>query len=387
MITNARKVDLDVLYCGQGMANWIEIYDEDETDDAPSATILIDLGRDRADKSPGSETKPVDYIIRRLKAMVAQGRTPSIDYSFISHQDEDHWKLLPLLTARIKAEALAVEIGDISYGGSLWADSALKALTDFAALVDPPATVRPYLANSSDFKDPPEVGEEYSIGDVYIRLLVSNITAIGTTRTSIVKNATSAVMVIEFRETTFVLPGDATVQTLAVINGYLEAYESTTLPKPLHACFIVALPHHGSRATFEKGKKAKPDFEIGKQFAKLVGADGVPASAGYMNKHKHPNIFVFEVFEPYLTDEFDDHTIVAYGPIIGWTQYISSKNGKFTTVNTLDDPPSVGNVTFTIWTDEVDGRTVVRKRVARTDITPISALAEPKLVAYPHVRT
>jgi hypothetical protein len=364
MIGNAKRVTLVVLYCGQGMANWIEILDKTQSDDAPSATMLIDFGRDRFSKDARSKTIAVDYVIGRLQAMRTAGRTPSIDFTVISHQDHDHWALIRPLTTRLLADVPDVRLGPIVRGGAMWSSYAQTYLGEYAAAsVNPKPKVVRFNDNASDYKSPPAVRRLATFGDVYLNLLISNLTGLGTSREDIIKNATSAVMVVEFNNYSFVLPGDATSHTIIAMNELLAKYLKTTKPKPLGTCWALGLPHHGSYRTFVDESQSDV-FTPGKAFAKLVDPKSVPASAGYHNRHHHPNIDVFNVFEPYLAKTFDMHSIVAFHPFMDmFVKFLPSKTGKFTTLTTDDDPPGTDNWRFWINATNVDGREVVEASV------------------------
>lgn len=101
----AEKVVVTVLSCGQGMANWIEYY-ESTTDPLPSGLGLVDLGG----KGTG-HSAAVDFIIGRLVEMKDDGLATRIDAVVVSHQDSDHWNLIPHLFDQIKKKKIDLATG------------------------------------------------------------------------------------------------------------------------------------------------------------------------------------------------------------------------------------------------------------------------------------
>jgi len=370
-----KKVSLTVLYCGQGMANWIELF-TNASDTAPAATILIDFGRDNWSKDSSSKTKAVNYVMTRLKSM----STPTINYTIISHQDGDHWTLLRPLTARLTSEIPAIVLGPVWYGGENWGYTAAQVVKDYAAASSgTPPTPKKFNANGTNYGKPPTVTDFATIGNVALRVLMSNITAIGTTADDIVKNATSAVMVVSFAGVSFLLPGDATVETLSAINLVLDAYKTTVNPSPLGTCRAMCLPHHGSQRTLIQSSKSDP-YEVGKTFAGLIKAQAVPASAGYKNVHHHPNIGVFDVFFPYLLTNWINHTIVYWLPLITDWFSATGTGGQFTTIEDLSSPPTSRDWVFSITTTTAsDGTEIVSTEAYPINFEPIVPESQPIL--------
>src|SRR5262245_39700397 len=87
---------------------------------------LIDLGSSTSGKQYAGSA--VTRVIDALKQMKTDGQTPKLDMLLISHQDYDHWSLLPALQEKITDEISGFKMGDLYTSGSSWALNALKAI-------------------------------------------------------------------------------------------------------------------------------------------------------------------------------------------------------------------------------------------------------------------
>jgi hypothetical protein len=294
---DAGKINAWALYSGQGMTNFIQIY-EHHDDAAPKATALLDFGQ--GNSSNGSA---VGKVIGFLGEMVANGIPPRIDLAIISHQDKDHWGLINGFLKELALQSWKDQftIGSVRYGGADWGKSA-KAAIDKLAVYSGKAAV-PMAFDYSDYSvaDGP-IGAFETVSGVKFRLLAVNIA------TSQEKNATSAVVVVDFANTRMVFPGDATYETMEWINERLGKWTVN----PIAPAYLVCVPHHGALATFTKYYTvAQPDLSVGALFAKLMAGENVIASAGAFSHHSHPVDLVLNTFIPWA-GQSTPHTIVVY---------------------------------------------------------------------------
>lgn len=380
-LTRARLVRLCVLYCGQGMANWIEIFDENNPHDVPDANILVDFGRSFFSKDAQSKSAAVNYIVGRLNEMGTARKVPSIDWTIISHQDHDHWALLPPLTVHLR-QFRFLKLGPITLGGALWSSACKAAIRAYAASVAPDAAQYIFNANVSDYGAPPAVGTYQTFGDVELRVLLARTTRITSTAPATIKNATSAVVVVHFRGASFLLPGDATVETIAHINTLLAGYGHTTNPKPLDRCYSMSLPHHGASRTLQDTDGA---FGTARTFARFVEPESTAASAGYRNGHKHPQLGVIKVFQPYAQAGFAVENVVAFSAVGNdWTRFSNGGRGVFSTVVGLTEPVAFRRLNFNLTvTVGANGEETV---VPSVEEIPIGQTSEPDrlpILAYP----
>jgi hypothetical protein len=277
------------------------------------------------------------------------------------------------LTARL-ALFPALRLGPITVGGARWSDRFLAAIRAYSELVWPNADRRGFIEDASNFNNPPAVGTYQTFGDVELRVLLARTTRIAFgARDDIVKNATSAVVLVDFRGTSFLLPGDATVETIAHINTFLAAYEHTTNPKPLGRCFSMSLPHHGASRTLQDGDGT---FGTGRRFARFIEPECTAASAGYRNGHKHPQLGVIKVFQPYAQTGFDVQNVVAFSAVANdWTTFSNGGRGVFSTVVGLTEPVPFRRLSFGL--DRVVGANGEVTIVPSVEEIPIGATSEP----------
>jgi hypothetical protein len=343
-----KRVDLVVLYCGQGMANLIELYKS--SDAVPDALVLCDFGVDGFDKQRDlSKTKPVNYLVDKLKEMkgVAPGG-PNIACTVISHQDGDHWSLLPPFVDAVKATSgLNVTMGTIYCGGERWSTRADNAVATFAQLAGIPSPVLEFEPDETAFGDPKQMPAAlYSFDNFSLYLIFSNLSELkGATKDDIVKNATSAVVMGVFEGNAFLLPGDSTVLTMNAVTKIVEAYKAGGVGvwPEMRA---LGVPHHGAVRTFT-GDSAYSDFSVGKRFAKTMRGRSINVSAGWKNSHHHPNIDVIWVFRKYTALEWIKHQYVAFHPTDNdWSVSDETTDGIFSTIDTLADPPRIQNWSF-----------------------------------------
>jgi hypothetical protein len=326
------RVEVALLYCGQGMANWIEYYATDTqwADKTPAMLVLVDLGGDGIN----SDLAP-KYVATRIAEIKAKtGATPSIRAAVFSHQDSDHWSLIKTFLAALKTKGITdLKIELIWRGGKLWKQGALDAVELLRAATK--SKVREFPDNSTDYE-----GHQDSIadeGDCSVRLVIAN----GPCKLKsggMMENGTSAVIAVEMPGNAVILPGDATWETMDFIN---EVYEDEDQPPP---CYGLSVPHHGSLRTSVKGYTKKKKVEkMGWQFVDTfvdnIEAKQVGASAGFENSHEHPMIEIIERFEKYAVSPVAEHYLQVFNFTDQEWQKPARKTTVWTTTYFVKKPP------------------------------------------------
>lgn len=309
---------LYVLWCEQGMAHLIEAY-EDYDDEVPASMVLIDFGAEVRGVSgvlqPLQAAPAVSFVIQRLQDLQRRGRDPVFDCMVLSHQDEDHWSMIYYLLQEIEARAIPLHISELRYGGLKWNVAAREMLKALEAYMHGGRAV-PWQGICCDYDDTTHTKTDfYNIGNVYFRLLVVNARA-RLRGDSAVRNASSAVVVIEFAGSTFILPGDATLDTLGWCNQRIEAWTADGTANPLKPCEMFGAPHHGAFATLTDTRKGGANlFTIANRFIELVEPRAVVASAGAYNGFSHPYRSVMEALAARTVDSDDPHQVVVWNKI------------------------------------------------------------------------
>ncbi|WP_449222063.1 hypothetical protein [Tistrella mobilis] len=311
--TDYEYVLLQGMWCGQGMAHLVKLYDNEE--DVPAALLMFDFG------GGGSELKqskkalgmspPVKTLIDTLEYMMEHGKDPRIELFMISHQDRDHWSFLSEFLDAVKTRDIPLEVGKVVLGGVRWGKTASKTVKALGAYTaDPKTCVLPYGTNATNYANPltpPTVS--VSFGNVRLRTIIAN-TPSATSSDALIKNGSSAVVVLEMNGDGFLLPGDATYETLAKANQLLSGWSANPLP----SVFMMSAPHHGSLTTITRRNRGQnSDFTELKAFVDYVRANANFASAGTKNSHKHPYLVVLDVLNKYVgTNGYGTHDYVGF---------------------------------------------------------------------------
>ncbi|MFD6227558.1 MBL fold metallo-hydrolase [Streptomyces sp. NPDC060232] len=285
------------------MTTLVEIYDDGVEKDAADYLALIDCGGNYG-----------QHAIDQIKDKVGKRTTTpnkSLDLVVISHQDEDHNGLLGSLGKELKT--IDARVGSVRIGGLSWIQGNKDTVTEFLTAVKYDlGTVVFDAPTESNYPGGSAAPTHFAVHkDVKFRLLISNLDVPGATA-DIVRNGSSAVVVVDNGVNTVVLPGDATFQTMLAINTKLGVAPLT--PQVL----ALEVPHHGALRTavenYAKSGKKKTDFTwtIIEDFAtKVMRPKSVGASAGPWNVDNHPVKEVIDVFEG-TTDTVPTHTYVAF---------------------------------------------------------------------------
>jgi beta-lactamase superfamily II metal-dependent hydrolase len=332
------------------MTNWIEYY-EDEDDALPSKLALVDIGGQGVGR-----TNAVDYIIKRLVAKAVK-KTVQIDLCVISHQDSDHWNLIPHLLQQVKEKNLTLTVGEVWKSGQLWADRATAAVQRLADLIPKPADRQVYRFPNDDCDYTNRKGLRHimQFGAVYIRTVAANV-PLSSTDPGFIKNGSSAVVSVDLAGNSIILPGDATWETMSFINNKL--YPAKKPPTRPGVVFALSVPHHGALRTAVEGYAADRtldlmDDKIVKQFAKNLSTETIVASAGYLNSHKHPMLEIVKTFSAKVSsNNKEKHNYAAYNFGTGaWQQDTDIIKRIFTTATTISGGPQYYNGHYSMTSD------------------------------------
>lgn len=339
------KIEVAFLHCDQGMGTLLRIYD---TSNRLAHLALFDLGSESGTRKY-SDTA-INSVMRALQRMEDDNLTPTIDLLLISHQDFDHWSLLPNLLEKIQQEfSKQCRVEDIYYGGTKWRKKASEAINDWESEFGIDA--EPFAREVSDYKTAGTKGVIKTIDGVAIRLLCVNV-PVSRSAQDLERNGTSAVVAIEFGGVTAVIPGDATADTLGWMNNNVfDAWKKAKQGNPVQPCRALGAPHHGALRTiadnFTTTSRAK--FTIATAFAENVSAENVIASAGWYSQFNHPYRNVMEILGVHAVDDQVEHNFVWYDASIAkWQQFDDDQRGIFTTIGTLTSPPKRTGWYFTI---------------------------------------
>jgi beta-lactamase superfamily II metal-dependent hydrolase len=342
MATN--KIDVVFLHCDQGMGTLVRIYDDL---DRLAHLALLDLGSESGSKKY-SDTA-INSVIRALKQMVADKMKPKIDLLLVSHQDFDHWSLLPSLLDKILAEIPKCDVDEIYYGGTKWRKKASDAISDWEDEFGIKAEA--FSRGESNFSKPGKAGEVKDIDGVKFHLMCANV-PISRSAQDLERNGTSAVMAIRFGGVFAIIPGDATADTCGWLNdNVFGPWKKAGKGNPVSPCRALGAPHHGALRTIASNyvSTSRAKLDIATTFANYVSAENVVASAGWYSKFKHPYKEVLELLAVKADVDRAEHDFVWYdGSKADWKHIEDSERGIYTTITTLSDPPKRTGWSFTI---------------------------------------
>jgi beta-lactamase superfamily II metal-dependent hydrolase len=334
----ALAADVVVLHCDQGMGTLVRVWEDVSGTPTITHMALIDLGCENGTKRFAGDA--IDNVIISLEAMA----TPKLDLLLISHQDTDHWSLLPGLVEAIQSDVPATTLGTFYRGGMGWKKGA-KAVIE---LVEKHFGVKcnPWTDSRSDYADPAK--GKLAIADyagVAIRILIVNADS-----TKSIANGTSVVTVIDFGGSTSIIPGDATAQTLSACNSLIDNWIAKKGANPVTPCFLLTAPHHGALATIADNFTTKnPRLLIANEFAQRTQAAWLAASAGYLSKFNHPYKNVMQLLGYKIGTTAKVHNFVWYDQAAAaYERIVGTQQNFFTTVTSLTDPPDVVAPIFTM---------------------------------------
>lgn len=348
----AQRVILDGLWCGQGMANMVRIFASTATDpntSPPDWLCLFDFGSGglSASKKVLGITPPVAFVMEQLKLQVKAGRTARIELMLISHQDRDHWQLLTELNQQIIDNKMTVEVGKMMLSGANWRDSSETAVKKFVdRTADPDKNVTWYDAESSDYYDPKNPRQTLTIGDMKLKMLVTNV-ATNDSKEDIDRNCSSAVVLLQLNQFSFILPGDSTWETFARLKQIMDKWPQNPLP----FVYAASVPHHGALRTMNRNSSVTvPDLRDLVWFTNYTRPTSIYASAGIKNTHSHPYRIVLEVMGRYTSaEQFQPRPIVVFNGVSSEFEVLQNmRQNIYTTVLNSGTPAKTANWIFDI---------------------------------------
>lgn len=306
------EIKVNVIDVGQGQCTFVEIYDDDGMNPTLLHTLMFDCG---SDKTSDVTYTNLNYIVDKA----LEKDPPGFDAIFFSHSDSDHISLAYYVLKKVideSEETIFPEVGKVWYGGNynLYTKHGFNILDyiESSHLCDS-SDIRGFNANSTDFGTLSK-RFDYNIwnsgGDddrVSVNALVANVisddpdwdeeeTAF-TTKTAEEKNRVSLIACLRFKNTVYVICGDATSKTMGACNWLLK--DGTTV---FDSNSMTTLPHHGSRATgfaVKSGATASViSVNIVKTFAANMKSKTITVSA--FQKHRHPSMQLMNEFIPTL---------------------------------------------------------------------------------------
>ncbi|MEN2976714.1 hypothetical protein P7L78_02600 (plasmid) [Tistrella bauzanensis] len=352
-ITTAARVTLNALWCDQGMAHML-LANEHEDEFIPDVIALFDFGATlnfiTKVLKPAIAAPAVKSVVEALQSQRIGDRVPKLDLVMVSHQDDDHWRLLTYLMDELERIELPYTVGKIVYAGSDWGQSALNVLTRLATKTADADTDLVYFNTVTSSYKPANgtLGQMKNYGDIVIRTLAANTPSKFKAKSKERKNGSSAVMVIDYARERIILPGDATWETMAAMNKILAAWTTS----PVQPVTAMSAPHHGSLNTATQSNDAGNDSDLSEliAFTELTRPNSVIASAGIATSHKHPHAIVLKKLIKYAGSyAFPAHPVVYYDLIDAeFKRKDEVAANLYTTVLGLTAPVLVANWHFTV---------------------------------------
>lgn len=341
---------LDALWCGQGMANVLRVFNDSSVDTTTTPAdklCVFDFGSGglSASKKVLGITPPVRFLIDQLKLQIAAKRPPFIDLMLISHQDRDHWLLLSELDQQLHAQNIDLKIGQIVGCGSEWSVNPQHWLKKYAArTLNEDTYLTWYKAESSDYMYPTSpLSPTYSLGNVNLQMLVTNV-ASSNNAIDIVRNCSSAVVLLQLGASSFILPGDATWETFMRLQAIMGVWTKSPLPK----VYAASVPHHGALRTMNRSVSTV-DLQDLVWFTDYTQPASIFASAGYNNTHSHPYLSILATMgEKTLESPFKNHSIVVFNASTNKFEHISAMTRSIYTSLISIDKPECLNFSFSI---------------------------------------
>jgi hypothetical protein len=337
-------VEIVVLHCDQGMGTLLKVYDDSVMNDL-AYLALFDLGSDSKDWFFTNDA--LDTVMAALEEKYDH----KLNALLISHQDYDHWSLLPNLRGMIDKSTWKKQfkLGQIYRGGLKWgADPSAEFDTWVKDYKVSGITWTDYV---TDYTPAGKAGEITNYEDeVFIQLVIVN-TPSRRKGEDLIRNGSSIVACVNYAGNRVLLPGDATSETLDAINDLWDAWDNKGKQLPIVPCIVLGVPHHGALRTIaDNYNSKKPRLNIAEAFAENVEARRLAASAGFVVKYAHPSKRVLETLWTYRKDKEAAHDFVAYvEDKANWYQFHGVKSGLFTTIDTVADPPHRQNLITTLY--------------------------------------
>ena len=368
----ASAIEVVFLHCDQGMGTLIRVFD---ANNKLAHLVLIDLGSEVGKEKYAEHG--MNSVYRSLRQMGKDGFTPTIDLLIVSHQDYDHWSLLPDLLKKIKSDFSTTKCPLVITGGTNWSDKAEAALTEWVNHFK--SNYREFLLAASDYSTPGVKGVVLNVDGAAFRVLCAKVPT--SSKVDLERNGTSAVMVVEFGGVTAILPGDATAQTCSWINDQIfERWENAGHAIPTRPCRALGAPHHGALRTIASNfVTTNPRLNVAKTFADYVAAKNVVASAGYESKFNHPYKEVIKILAVKAVNT-PEHSIVWYLRDTDEWERKRVDRGIYTTI-TKFDPARRRNWSFKILST---GEIIFKLELEEGEIAPPEEPEPERYPAIPH---
>lgn len=305
------KIKVNVVDVGQGQCTFVEVYN---TANTLVHTLLFDCGSDhRSAQTPTN----LQYIANTVSAMAA----PAFDLMAFSHSDNDHVSLMKDLLGYCTHKPA---VKKVFYGGN-YDKYKKRGYNILVELVKQGyCTSKELFAPRTDATgfDPktgvfPEAMWTSDDGEVRVDLLVGNVIndlpeepdedeeeapKLPILKGAEALNRVSLVCRVNYNGFDYIICGDATNRTMAMVNIYFDRKQFPYVP-------MVTVPHHGSRATGLDVSEGKVPNETAIKnvatFAKICNGRTVTASS--YEKHGHPSMELIRYFRPWM----------ANGPLVG----------------------------------------------------------------------
>jgi hypothetical protein len=323
MATGSIKVN--VVDVGQGQCTFVEIYD---TADKLTNTLLFDCG---SDSKSDFTLVNLKYIAAKVNSMT----TPAFDLLSFSHSDNDHISLMwDLLQYCLPTKPT---IKKLVYGGNrnLYTKRSFNIITYLVnAKYCAESVISTPAPDSSGFDKAKAVFGtplwESADKAVRVDLLVGNVISseeddididdpldeLPALKGAEALNRVSLICRVFYNGLDYVICGDATNQTMGIMNWYFAGRRFANVP-------MLTLPHHGSRATgLAVGKNyIANDHAVNcvKTFAKICRGRTITVSS--YHKHGHPSMELVTYFTTYLETKprvkdakysGNEHSMVSY---------------------------------------------------------------------------
>jgi hypothetical protein len=218
------------------------------------------------------------------------------------------------------------------YGGLEWNTSSWTKVKKFVTDFNP--SEKPVAISGEGYSKPGTITPLRTInGDVHFSVLAVDVES-SYSAFDLIRNTSSAVIVVTFAGLHFILPGDSTAETVGYINAVLTKWDKAKKGNPIYPCQMLSAPHHGAARTLASNLNAEnPDLDVAKAFVRLTQPRCAAASAGYESKHKHPAAKVMSALTSRATDNWIKHTYVAYDfDESDWVDGGPTQLGAFTTI-------------------------------------------------------
>jgi hypothetical protein len=322
---------LHCLWCDQGMAHVAQVY-ATTNPLQPAGMAIFDFGADQMFRSSVIRYQQAAPAVNKLIQYLLQLPQPRIEYVVVSHQDTDHWGLLKYFLDFIQQSQIPLQVGKVIYGGDLWGPSAVIQINRLGGYTANRATdvVRQTETYSDYLYGVPNILGQ--MGNVYFHTVITNAPTPRHRDGAMRKNGTSTVVAIAFLDNHFILPGDATWETLLYANNILAARSQS----PFLNTDVMSVPHHGSMTTLVDGTPAAINgLALAATFADFCPAKSTVTSAGSENQNRHPYLQVIETFSRHVLGDGLEvpHSFVAYDPRINnWAEQPDTQRNIYTTV-------------------------------------------------------